>query len=499
MTEVRVYAAGHAARRRRHRTRDRLDRRHGDCSAMRSFRPHGRCRATARCAACSQADRRWSPPAPGRSSPRRDGRIDGPVPRVHRLRHRLHDGTSPNATFSLTADRGLHQHARRQLDLDLELRARAAARSSSRGPVLCVNQGDTVTVVLHNSLPEATSIMFPGIDNVQVNGVAGAARVQRAPALTSLVPAAAANGGSVTYSFVASQARHLPVRERHRRRQAGPDGPVRRPRRPPRRARRLGLRQRRRSPSASSCRRRVRDAPLRDRPEPPLGDRARAAVRRHAAPPALLADQRARVPGHHRAERRGLAAQPALQLARSMSRCTDPPRVGPNGPTSAGPDPLPETPGRAITRSTRTARTAACSRATRRRCSTPPATTSRTRRSRSRSAPARPGTRPTTIDEPGALRPGQQPDPGHGAAAPEPDLQGRRDLLQRQPATSGHKGQLPVGTTSLQRVRRVLHGHAQPRAVRGRPTTTPASAGCSPWSGSIHCRRTGTPAPAASR
>src|SRR5690349_19345925 len=34
------------------------------------------------------------------------------------------------------------------------------------GPVLCVNQGDTVTVVLHNSLPEATSIMFLGIDSV---------------------------------------------------------------------------------------------------------------------------------------------------------------------------------------------------------------------------------------------------------------------------------------------------------------------------------------------
>ena len=38
------------------------------------------------------------------------------------------------------------------------------------GPVLCVNQGDTVTVVLNNTLPEATSIMFPGIDNVQANG-----------------------------------------------------------------------------------------------------------------------------------------------------------------------------------------------------------------------------------------------------------------------------------------------------------------------------------------
>jgi len=42
------------------------------------------------------------------------------------------------------------------------------------GPVLCVNQGDTVTVVLNNSLPEATSIMFLGVDNVQANGVPNA-------------------------------------------------------------------------------------------------------------------------------------------------------------------------------------------------------------------------------------------------------------------------------------------------------------------------------------
>ena len=30
------------------------------------------------------------------------------------------------------------------------------------GPTLCVNEGDTVTVVLHNTLPAATSIVFPG-------------------------------------------------------------------------------------------------------------------------------------------------------------------------------------------------------------------------------------------------------------------------------------------------------------------------------------------------
>ena len=34
------------------------------------------------------------------------------------------------------------------------------------GPVLCVNEGDTVTVNLHNGLAEPTSIVFPGQEGV---------------------------------------------------------------------------------------------------------------------------------------------------------------------------------------------------------------------------------------------------------------------------------------------------------------------------------------------
>jgi len=71
------------------------------------------------------------------------------------------------------------------------------------GPVLCVNQGDTVTVVLNNSLPEATSIMFLGIDNVMANGAPAQPEFNGAT-LTSLTNSAAANNGSVTYSFVAN-------------------------------------------------------------------------------------------------------------------------------------------------------------------------------------------------------------------------------------------------------------------------------------------------------
>jgi len=72
------------------------------------------------------------------------------------------------------------------------------------GPQLCVNSGDTVTIVLHNTLPEATSIMFPGIDNVQANGAPAQPELNGdGSTLSSLTNSAPATSGSVTYSFVA--------------------------------------------------------------------------------------------------------------------------------------------------------------------------------------------------------------------------------------------------------------------------------------------------------
>lgn len=74
------------------------------------------------------------------------------------------------------------------------------------GPVLCVNQGDTVTVTLTNSLgnylgsPVRTSIMFPGQDNVQANGAAAQPDLANASLTNSVAP-----GNSITYSFVASR------------------------------------------------------------------------------------------------------------------------------------------------------------------------------------------------------------------------------------------------------------------------------------------------------
>jgi len=63
------------------------------------------------------------------------------------------------------------------------------------GPNLCVTEGETVTVNLKNTLPEPSSIVFPAQD-APVNATGGSAGL--------LTREAAANGGTVSYSFVAS-------------------------------------------------------------------------------------------------------------------------------------------------------------------------------------------------------------------------------------------------------------------------------------------------------
>jgi hypothetical protein len=73
------------------------------------------------------------------------------------------------------------------------------------GPVLCVNQNDTVTILLKNTLPDDVSIIFPGQQNVLANGVPAQPQFDGGGALTSLTNVAAKNGGTMTYSFVASE------------------------------------------------------------------------------------------------------------------------------------------------------------------------------------------------------------------------------------------------------------------------------------------------------
>jgi hypothetical protein len=68
------------------------------------------------------------------------------------------------------------------------------AKYQNPAPVLCVNQGDTVTVTLKNSLSEPVSIVFPGQTNVNASGGSSGAFTREAPP-----------GGQVTYTFTASQ------------------------------------------------------------------------------------------------------------------------------------------------------------------------------------------------------------------------------------------------------------------------------------------------------
>ena len=66
------------------------------------------------------------------------------------------------------------------------------------GPTLIVNQGDTVTINLVNELPAlATSIIFPGQSNVTASTNVGSQ--------AGLITREAAPGGTITYSFVATE------------------------------------------------------------------------------------------------------------------------------------------------------------------------------------------------------------------------------------------------------------------------------------------------------
>jgi FtsP/CotA-like multicopper oxidase with cupredoxin domain len=109
---------------------------------------------------------------------------------------------SPNATFTLTAKSDYIAMPDGNTILTWSY-ANGNGNFQFPGPVLCVNQGDTVTVVLNNTLPEPVSIIFPSIDNVLANGAPAQPQFS-GTTLTSLVPSAAAGTGSMTYSFVAS-------------------------------------------------------------------------------------------------------------------------------------------------------------------------------------------------------------------------------------------------------------------------------------------------------
>jgi FtsP/CotA-like multicopper oxidase with cupredoxin domain len=110
--------------------------------------------------------------------------------------------TSPNPTFTLDATVGYIQ-----LPDSNTMYMWGYAQGGAfqhPGPVLCVNEGDTVTVILNNTLTEDVSIMFPGQEAVQANGAPAQPQFNGTGTLTSLTDVAAAGGGSVSYTFVAT-------------------------------------------------------------------------------------------------------------------------------------------------------------------------------------------------------------------------------------------------------------------------------------------------------
>jgi FtsP/CotA-like multicopper oxidase with cupredoxin domain len=108
---------------------------------------------------------------------------------------------SSNPTFTLDAKAGYIQLADGTTAFVWSY-ANGGTPFQHPGPVLCVTAGDTVTVILNNTLPEPVSIMFPGQENVLADGVPAQPQFS-AGALSSLTNAAAPAGGTVTYSFVA--------------------------------------------------------------------------------------------------------------------------------------------------------------------------------------------------------------------------------------------------------------------------------------------------------
>jgi FtsP/CotA-like multicopper oxidase with cupredoxin domain len=111
--------------------------------------------------------------------------------------------TSPSNSFSLTATSGYILTPDGN-SIFMWGYAGTSGLFQLPGPTLCVPEGATVTVVLKNLLREPVSIVFPGQTGVSADG-SPAQPTYSGTTLTSLVKPAAAQGGTVTYSFVASR------------------------------------------------------------------------------------------------------------------------------------------------------------------------------------------------------------------------------------------------------------------------------------------------------
>ena len=112
--------------------------------------------------------------------------------------------TNPSATFTLTTRTGYINLADGNV-IYMWGYSEGSKPFQHPGPVLCVNEGDTVTIVLHNTLPEDASIIFPGQSGVLAGGAPSQPQFDTGGNLVSLTNVAAKNNGSVTYSFVADE------------------------------------------------------------------------------------------------------------------------------------------------------------------------------------------------------------------------------------------------------------------------------------------------------
>jgi multicopper oxidase len=98
-------------------------------------------------------------------------------------------------TFNLTARGGYIQTPDgNSIFMWSYTRSAGGARFQTPGPTLCVNEGDTVTVRLHNTLSKPASIVFPGQERVSASG-----------GIPGLFTRAAEPDGNATYTFVASE------------------------------------------------------------------------------------------------------------------------------------------------------------------------------------------------------------------------------------------------------------------------------------------------------
>jgi FtsP/CotA-like multicopper oxidase with cupredoxin domain len=111
--------------------------------------------------------------------------------------------TNPSSTFTLTATTG-HISIPDGNTVYMWGYSLGSNHFQYPGPVLCVTQGEKVTVVLQNRLVVPTSIIFPGQKDVLANGKLAQPEFDGGGVMTSFTNSAGPND-QMTYSFVASE------------------------------------------------------------------------------------------------------------------------------------------------------------------------------------------------------------------------------------------------------------------------------------------------------